>query len=386
MRLSAWYDAVILLLLFPALFSCGDSGKGEDTSTEQFYPPDARGQYQVGVTTLYLVDQSRYERWGNRFRTLPMEVWYPSNSGTGRTNHVSDMVGELPDTVWPLLETLYGDHLMEFWNTPTSALRDAEILTPRVPFPVIFFSHGFNGQRFQNYTLCEHLASHGFVVVAPDHYGNSIFVNVPNEELILSDPLSAISTYTDRIEDVKFVYNELQKMNEDTQSPWYSMLDLERFAVSGHSYGGLTSILCGVQFDFVKAIAPMNPAWLGLRPQKVSKPLYMLQGDHDSFVRTMNGATRRIWDEALSTQKIFITLINGEHYSATDACVLIPPTLTALTEGCEPPNIDFHLANEISNAYMTAFFKCGLLGDTRYEGYLEENHFQGYIELITPGI
>jgi predicted dienelactone hydrolase len=39
--------------------------------------------------------------------------------------------------------------------------------------------------RFQSYFLCEHLASHGFVVVAPDHIGNTtidlVFPGTPFE-------------------------------------------------------------------------------------------------------------------------------------------------------------------------------------------------------------
>jgi predicted dienelactone hydrolase len=41
-------------------------------------------------------------------------------------------------------------------------------------WPVIVFSHGFGGIRFQSYFLTERLATHGFIVIAPDHPGNTL--------------------------------------------------------------------------------------------------------------------------------------------------------------------------------------------------------------------
>ena len=56
--------------------------------------------------------------------------------------------------------------------------------------------------------MSEHLASHGIVVVAVDHYGNAVFTNLfglPDGGLIPYDP-TAVAPYEDRVEDVVFVY------------------------------------------------------------------------------------------------------------------------------------------------------------------------------------
>ena len=50
-----------------------------------------------------------------------------------------------------------------------------EIWRPSAPMrsPVVLFSHGFAGTRLQSKFICSHLASHGYVVAAPDHAGNT---------------------------------------------------------------------------------------------------------------------------------------------------------------------------------------------------------------------
>ena len=42
--------------------------------------------------------------------------------------------------------------------------------------PLILFSHASYGHRRQSSFLCAHLASHGYVVAAADHTGNTVAV------------------------------------------------------------------------------------------------------------------------------------------------------------------------------------------------------------------
>jgi len=375
-------SAIWLCLLFAAVtLPCchGDV----DSISYSYYPPDAPGPYEVGVTTLYVADESRFELWGMRYRTLPLEIWYPSTGDGGRANSMQDMVGEVPAVALPVLLLLYGADFSAFWNAPTSALRDADVLDSGGPFPVVLFSHGFMGVRFQNFTMAEHLASHGFVVVSVEHYGNAIFVNLPGPPLIPFNPLGSATVSQDRIGDVAFVFGELERMNRDSGGPWHKRLDLDRFAISGHSMGGFTSLAMGPSFDFIKAIAPLAPAWWGDFPQDFSKPFLLLQGEMDTYVGLMNEPIRELWEEAASPRKIYVNLLHGGHYSPSDACALLPPALGFLMKECEPPVVDYHLANEVMNSYMTAFFKSALLGDDRYDEYLRENHFTDEAEVVT---
>ncbi|MCC6803728.1 MAG: hypothetical protein IT319_12665, partial [Anaerolineae bacterium] len=50
-----------------------------------------------------------------------------------------------------------------------SALRDAEVDPSGGPYPLVIFSHGNGGMRFQSLFFTERLASYGFIVMAVDH-------------------------------------------------------------------------------------------------------------------------------------------------------------------------------------------------------------------------
>lgn len=359
-----------------------DDNRDDD---DAFYPPGNTGPYKVGVVTTSIVDENRYENWGDCLRTLPLEIWYPSTGHGGTTNTLFDMMGTLPEWTLMILKLLYGDQYEELIATETSASRNGGILYADGPYPVIIFSHGLSGLRFQNYTLCEHLASHGFVVVAPDHYGNAIFTHTQGDDIVIFNPFTIATAYFDRTRDIDLIYRELDLMSQQKGSMWKNVFDLERFAVSGHSYGGLTCLRSMMKLDYVDAIAPLNPAWLGPFPETIDKPFFLLQGGQDYFMggMGMNDSSLDIFDSDVSGQKLYINLLDGGHYSATDVCTIAPPTLDFLVGGCEPPRINPDLALEIVNTYMTAFFRSVLKHEKGYNKFLERNFYPSDIGFET---
>jgi len=355
------------------------------TSAPLYWPSDQRGPYAVGVTTIYLTDDERFEIWGMRDRELPLEIWYPSTGRGGHLNTLPDMVGEIPDWGMAAFQAIYGDSFDELWGVTTTAYRDAEVLPAGAPYPVIVFSHGLMAIRFQNFTLCEHLASHGFIVVAPDHYGNAIFTNLPPEDaVVIFNPVSTVTGVWDRPLDIEFVFARLSDLDWQVDSPFYLAMDLNRFAITGHSYGGLTSMLSGLVTDYLAAIAPLNPAWVAGLYKKFDKPFLLLQSDTDNIVGFTNEASRKAWDQSQSKHKVFLNLINAGHYSATDACLLLPESVVPPSvSGCDGSMIDPVEANRISAAYLTAFFRAVMMRDARSAEYLRENHFPGEVEVET---
>jgi predicted dienelactone hydrolase len=297
----------------------------------------------VGVATIYLVNGSRYEDWGGRFRTLPTEIWYPSTGQGGHPNTLPEMIGELPDWVMSVLKRVFGDGFDELWGTTTTAFRDAEPLFADAPYPVFFFSHGFMGLRFQNYTTCERLASHGIACVAVDHYGNAIFTNLSATAeggIVPYNPRDS-APVDERVEDARFVFNELTRINQDAAISRFGLFDVERFAVGGHSLGGLTILRGGAEFDFVKAIAPLNPVPSDTFPDDFDLPFFLLQGAKDAMIgEAMNAEAKRLFVDAPSRRKVFLNVLRGGHFSTTDVCTLVPPILNSLAVECLPPFID----------------------------------------------
>jgi predicted dienelactone hydrolase len=351
----------------------GDDDDDDDSSP--FWPPDQPGPYGAGVITIQTRDDSRWELWGLQYRGLPLEIWYPTTGDDGTPNNVKAMVGDLPAWIMDIVGLVYGDDLNTLLTTPTKAKRDA---TPAAggPFPVLLFSHGISAIRFQNYTLCEHLASHGFVVVAPDHYDGAIFANLGNDDVVIFNVLTWVTGLVDRPLDVSFVYHYLEGAAGSGPLSRIPM-DLDQFGVIGHSYGGLTAMQAGPQYpQFVKAIAALNPVYTDSYPQDYAGPFFMLQSAEDEIVGAFNGGTREAFEKAASPRKSYVLLKEGSHYSVTDACALLPPLLIVPARGCGVADrINSTLANEISAAYVTAFFKTGVVGDERYREYLMSNHY-----------
>ncbi len=343
--------------------------------------PTEPGSYHVGVRTATMVDYTRFEVYGMMFRTFPVEIWYPCLPG-GERNTVSDMIGDLPNWAWEIMASFYGDYLEEILPAGTSAYRDAEPDVSGAPYPVIIFSHGNQAIRFQNYTLCEHLASHGFVVVAPDHYANAVFTNTPTMP-ILYNPMEILHTVIDRLADCYFLYGILRGYNNDNDSFLRGMLSLGRLGITGHSYGGTTAMMAGYLLEFVDAIAPMNPVLIYPFPEHFGKPFFLIQGELDGICDYFLDSNRRVKDAFMyceSPLKVWINMLNGGHYSATDACFLFPPSYQEWSADCSPSRIEPALANEIAKGYITAFFKATLCGEEAYMPYLEDNHYPGDLE------
>lgn len=123
------------------------------------------------------------------------------------------------------------------------------LVAPGQRVPVVVVSHGLGANRYSYRYLCQHLASHGFAVIALEHVGSST-------RQLLSFPMGYVSPtmaaqeFLDRPLDVTFVLNQLSEFPEQLY-PWMGQLHLERVAIIGQSFGGYTALaLAGVPLDF----------------------------------------------------------------------------------------------------------------------------------------
>ena len=79
----------------------------------------------------------------------------------------------------------------------------------------MIFSHGYEGINKQSVDLMETLASHGFVVAAPEHVGNS--QSVPGDTF---DVAAA-----NRVPDVSFLIDTMIAKHRDATDPFAGRLD-----------------------------------------------------------------------------------------------------------------------------------------------------------------
>jgi len=206
------------------------------------YDPFARGAHPVGVRSHEITD-------ARRDRTLPVEVWYPAaeaHRGADLDPATQDQYRVLP----------------AFPGPSQSAVRDAA--PARISgAPLVVFSHGFGGHRRQTTHLCTHLASHGYVVASPDHVGNTIadvmqtFLDLqagrplPDTDALLGEMSEA------RPADASFVLDWLLGGGAGEVS---RLVDPSRVGMTGHSFGGWTTLVTTSRDARIRAALPLAPA------------------------------------------------------------------------------------------------------------------------------
>ena len=236
------------------------------------YDPFARGPHPVGVRSDFWAD--KYRR-----RDLPVEIWYPA----AEVHRGEDLDPETQDTI-------VGDWTAE--PMPQTAVRDGEPAAVRGP--LVVFSHGLSGFRFEATFLTTHLASWGYLVVSADHR-NSTFSDMeafyasggsegpPRLETLLPKLVE------DRRGDVPFLISTATDVLG---------VDGSSSGICGASLGGWTALMAPMVDDRIAASVPMCPAG-GENPRRKraddvliksldlahhAVPTLMLVGDRDSWL------------------------------------------------------------------------------------------------------
>jgi predicted dienelactone hydrolase len=330
--------------------------------------PAEFGPYPVGVRTLEFLDYSRQTpgKADGEPRKLVTEVWYPAvEAARGEQTEVISIYNALPEA---LREGLERDSLGAL---ETASVRDAD---PRrqETFPTIIFSHGKGGLRQQSSFYTAALASHGFVVFAPDHEGDTIVELLEAGDV---DVTSTIDSYFLRPGDVSFVIRQLDELSED--HPLQPLLDTSVIGVTGHSFGALTSFRAAGSDARVNAIVGQTPPGVGLveaglevQVEDFGIPYMIMSGGKDRTLPKADHADT-LWDDMVPP-RYNLNLRSAGHFTFSDLCVLAVEAIDAalevdaanvLTDGCGDENISPDRAFPVINHYAVGFFN-GYLRDS----------------------
>jgi predicted dienelactone hydrolase len=271
------------------------------------YDPFARGPHPVGVRTLELRDAARDDR------PVPVEVWYPAAPA-----HAGEDVAEATRDRFDLIPGFPA-----VWQ---EAVRDATPEPGR--HPAVLFSHGYGGHRRQSTFLCTHLASHGYVVAAPDHTGNTI-LDVMRLVLELRNggpppdregPLARF--ITERPRDASFALDAL------LAGDLAARVDPARVGMAGHSFGGWTTLTTTARDRRIRAALPLAPAG-GTSPLPVTRlrealdlrwgrevPTLFIVADRDTLLPLPG--MRELLAATPAARKRMVVLRNADHMHFCD--------------------------------------------------------------------
>ncbi|MEZ5238144.1 MAG: hypothetical protein R2716_04120 [Microthrixaceae bacterium] len=170
-----------------------------------------------------------------------MEIWYPASpedtEGMPRdVYYVRDFVaGWVDDLLDPSVDPPY----------ETDAVR-AVPASGDGPFPLVLFSHGFAGFRLTSTALTTHLASWGFVVIAPDYLERGL-------ASVLGDPVPGSRSDTVVADEA---IEAARAANVEPGNLLEGVIDGTTVFPIGHSAGGGTSLRLLTRDD-VPAAIPM---------------------------------------------------------------------------------------------------------------------------------
>lgn len=343
----------------------GEDSGAEPVESEEwaFVAPDTEGTYGVSATTMDWTDA--------RGQSLRAEVWYPVEACSA-----PEPYDEIP--------------------IEGGACRDLE---PAVQgHPIVAFSHGFAGIRYQSIFLTEALARHGFVVVAVDH---------PRNTFLDLDMDASAEVALARPGDVVASVDELLRRSGEPGLLHGVTDDGARYAMTGHSFGGWTTLavaggvtdidglrqwcktdpdndLCSFADGFPEGATvegapdpravvgvPMAPGgWYSFGDTGLSTmaPTLVFAGDADS-VETLAEEAEPLYDR-LPTPKALAVLAGAEHYAFSDICLI-----GDLVPDCEEEAggyIDLERAHAIVRELTIAWIQVQLRGDERYREWLTD--------------
>ncbi len=296
--------------------------------------------YAVGSTTLFIHEESRpfdsVAGVNSGVRTLITELWYPVDHHSINADSIRPTYGDYVfgnrsvhrrmmtqttffhltlATVRPTITQQQIDQAIEgLFNRKRDSYVDAPVASSATPLPVIVMTHGDAGSRYNMQTVCEYLASHGYVVIAPDHTGNSPYAMIGSDPMLaegsgshsFKEKMAAVlplldehgvygrtatygQSYTplaggfapaglakldrslvQRVNDLRATLDTLESLNRDGE--FAGKIDLTRIGLMGRSFGGLTT-LAGLKLEerFMAGFAVVAPPLPDLR-QSLTEP------------------------------------------------------------------------------------------------------------------
>lgn len=307
-------------MILALILAChrGDDSGDDRVIPPAYDPPDLIGPWAIGTAT-------RAVPGGDG--SLPVQVWYPTTTTDGAS--AADY-------------GVYGTGAALDETTP-----DCDELRP-----VVVFSHMSGGSRLDLLALAERLASHGAVVAAPDHVGNTLddldldalsevilrrpsdlaatFVGLPAADSALADCVDPAAGYGVLGHDLGATsalmaagapldMAALSEACDDGDSATCALVDA--WQQSDTATGD--ALLSDSRVWGVVAIAPTAQLTYGVTTEALAVPALLLGGDRDTS-SPWDEVTWPLFEAIPSTPRGAGAVKGAGHLSFTQTCTFSP--------------------------------------------------------------
>jgi dienelactone hydrolase len=288
-------------------------------------------------------------------------VWYPASAAARR----------YPAAPWmpvaPFRELLAANDFDPDVVPPplTAGHEGAPVRPARDRLPVVLYSHGAGGHRFETTIAVQELASHGYVVVTVDHTDDA-YGEFPDGRLVV--PAEDVSvTPWDHADDIRFVLDRVEDLaagrNPDADrrklpAGLGATVDPRRVGMFGWSKGGTsTALVMNVDRRVRAGLSLDGPMESQPRATDLSRPFMLMTAE---FTRAAEPAVADFWS-LLHGWRLNVQAEGARHGAYCDHQMLIPQ-LADLTGMSDEDLIDWigtlnpARATRIQQAYPLAFF------------------------------
>ncbi|HFE47442.1 MAG TPA: hypothetical protein ENJ18_18460 [Nannocystis exedens] len=252
------------------------------------------------------------------------------------------------------------------------------------PWPLLVFSHCHECMRFSAFSMAEHLASHGFMVAAPDHTGNTMF----DSGALLGD-----SFLMTRVGDLSAVLDAVLSDAAELPSALKGLADPLKIGAFGHSYGAATVGRLAQEDPRILAAMPIaapieNLIFSGTDLAKIDRPLFFVHADEDNSIKALGNTLIELNFNSANTPAWLLKVRDAGHWNFTDICGLTEDFAAGCGDGLRQTKpdepfryLDIDIARRLASAYALAFFDLHVRGNADAAAYLATPQPAEWVEI-----
>lgn len=314
------------------------------------------GPHRIGTKVYHWIDHQRNEPYSKNStdrRELMVQIWYPAaEKSKGDPEPYIRNINGLSKGLEKTL-SIPAFAFSHMGLVKSHSFMDLQLSDSENHYPILLFSHGFNGFRNQNTFEVEELASQGYIVLSIDHTFDAAATVFPDGRTAYVQPVNLTDEGDSHIklweEDVTFVLNQIEKLNQNDEAGFFTgRIDTSRIGMFGHSYGGATAAQILAKDSRVKAAINMDGALYGetLPESGIGKAFLLMSAEEPDEADPYK--VRERYGRGLAGGGMSMVIPHTDHTSFTDLH-LFSPVL-------QSPGENLKEVHRIINEFSLAFF------------------------------